>query len=66
MGWVVTYNKGGVYTTELVLGTNAEICPTEDQGTVKNKTGQGGKWEEQKEDMEKKRRKKYSEKSQET
>lgn len=42
------YNKGGVYIRELVLGTNAEVCPTGDQGTAKNETGQGGKGEQQK------------------
>lgn len=51
------YNKGGVYTTQLVLGTNADICPTGDQGTVKNEADQGGKGEEQEQDMEKKEEK---------
>lgn len=58
------YNKGVVYIRELILGTNAEVCPTGDQGTVKNETGQGGKGERQKEDM--KKRRKNGEKSQET
>lgn len=42
------YNKGGVYIRKLVLGTNAEVWPTGDQGTVKNETGQGVKGEQQK------------------
>lgn len=51
------YNKGDIYTTELILGTNAEICPAGDHGTAKNETGQEGEGEEQKEDIGKKERK---------
>lgn len=43
MGRVVIYKY-----RELPLGTNAELCPTGDQGIVKKETGQEGKNKEQK------------------